>query len=80
MVVKNFSDIWYGFGFVLGCFTGFSISYFRLRWVEKNLDKHIFCKGILFPIKVGKKPPAKVYDIREEAEKQKHRQRVEGKA
>lgn len=65
MVTKELSDIWYGMGFVLGSFTGFTIAYFRLRWVERHLDKHIFCQGVLFPVKNAKKPPAKVYDIRE---------------
>ena len=62
MAAKDFSDIWYGIGFVLGSFIGFTIAYFRLRWVERHLDEHIFCKGVLFPIKNERKPSSRVYD------------------
>ncbi len=68
------SDIWYGMGLFAGAFTGWCISYYRLRWVEKNLDFHIFCKGELLKKGKGKKPPEKVYDAYEEiARKQKRR-------
>ncbi|MBR6151357.1 MAG: exopolysaccharide Pel transporter PelG [Lachnospiraceae bacterium] len=54
--------IWYGLGVIVGSFTGFIIAYLRLRWVERHLDEHIFCRGVLFPTKLSKKPPALVYD------------------
>ena len=54
--------IWYGLGLVVGALTGWTYSYFRLRWVEKNLDVHIFCKGRLLATSKGRMPSAKVYD------------------
>lgn len=59
---RSFSELWYGTGFAAGAFLGFTIGYFRLRWVERHMDEHIFCQGILFPVKKGKKPPSQVYD------------------
>ncbi len=60
-IARNLSEIWYGMGLVAGSFTGFMIVYWRIRWVEKHLDEHTFCQGILFPVKKAKKPSAKVY-------------------
>lgn len=45
--VTDLSPIWYGFGFTLASFCAFTYSYFRLRWIEKNLDTHIFCRGVV---------------------------------
>ncbi len=72
-VIATFlSDIWYGIGVVLGSFIGYAVSYFRLRWVEKHLDTHIFCRGSLLRAGTGKKPPHKVYDVYELMRKQKY--------
>jgi uncharacterized membrane protein len=60
--VGRFSPIWYGMGVVIGSFLGWIVAYLRLRWVEKNLDYHIFCQGELVKKGKGKKPPQKVYD------------------
>ena len=62
---KQLPDIWYGAGLVMGSFLGFTIGYFRLRWVERHMDVHIFCQGELFKIKRGRKPSAKSYDRKE---------------
>ena len=59
---RNLTELWYGLGLVAGSFTGLAVAYARLRWVEKHLDVHIFCKGTLFPVEKGKRPEAKVYD------------------
>lgn len=53
---------WYGIGVVLGSFTGWTIAYMRLRWVERNIDRHIFCRGDLLKRGKGKQPSGKVYD------------------
>lgn len=53
--------MWYGLGVLAGSFVGFTIAYFRIRWAEKHMDEHIFCTGLLFPIKKGKKPDCVVY-------------------
>ncbi len=57
-------EIWYGLGVVLGSFTGWTVTYMRLRWIEKNIDGHIFCRGNLMKQGKGVQPPSKVYDRR----------------
>ena len=60
---RDFSTIWYGIGTFLGAFSGWVIAYFRLRWVEKNLDEHIFCKGSLIPSKSETMPTSIVFPL-----------------
>ncbi len=55
------SEIWYGLGVLLGAFVGWTLAYSRLRWVEKNLDRNIFCKWQLLKRGRGKKPSDVVY-------------------
>ncbi|MGN0141640.1 MAG: exopolysaccharide Pel transporter PelG [Roseburia sp.] len=62
LVAKELPVIWYGIGLVFGSFCGFTFGYFRLRWVERHMDEHVFCQGILFPVRYGKKPAGRVYD------------------
>ena len=45
MLSAGGSDLWYGMGLVAGSFTGFTIAYFRLRFMERHMDEHIFCGG-----------------------------------
>lgn len=59
---RELTEIWYGLGVVVGSYVGLTLAYIRLRWVEKHLDEHTFCKGSLFPAAKGKRPDAKVYD------------------
>lgn len=51
--------------FGLGCFISaciaWTIGFFRLRWVEKNIDRHIFCTGNIMKRGVGAKPTQVVY-------------------
>jgi len=61
-VSKEFTPMWYGIGLVFGAFVGWTVSYYRLRWVEKRLDIHIFCKGNLMKSVDGKMPSNKVYE------------------
>lgn len=61
-VATHFSEIWYGTGLVVGSFAGWSMAYHRIRWVEKNLDVHIFCNGTLLKRKAEKRPSSKVFD------------------
>ena len=56
------SPIWFGLGLVFGSAIGFITAYLRLRYIEKNLDIHIFCKGNLMKKGDGKKPSNLVYD------------------
>ena len=48
-------------GLVIGSFLGFTLAYFRLRWVERNMDIHTFCNGELFPGRKGIMPDNVVY-------------------
>ena len=64
ILATHLPDIWYGLGVVLGSFTGFTIAFRRLRWVEKHLDSHVFCTGALMKRGFGPRPSGKVYDRR----------------
>jgi uncharacterized membrane protein len=63
-VATHLPDIWYGAGLTAGAFVGFTTGYCRLRWVERNLDVHIFCSSSLMKKGDGPMPPAKVFDRR----------------
>lgn len=62
IVATHLSAVWYGLGLVIGSLTAWTFVYFRLRWIERNLDVHIFCKGRLIGTAKGKMPNARVYD------------------
>lgn len=62
VIATHLPTIWYGLGLTCGALIGWVYVYFRLRWVERNLDVHIFCKGRLIATTKGKMPDAKVYD------------------
>lgn len=62
IVATQLPTIWYGLGLTLGALIGWVYVYFRLRWVERNLDVHIFCRGRLIATTKGRMPTAKVYD------------------
>lgn len=34
----------------------------RLRWIEKNIDRHVFCNGNLMKRGKGERPSSKVFD------------------
>lgn len=77
----HLTEIWYGIGLVMGTLVGFTIGYFRLRKMEKEMDIHIFCVGSILKSGTGKKPPGKVYDRREElaGERKKNRKKKSGR-
>ncbi len=62
MVSRHLPVIWYGLGLIVGSMFGLMAAYLRLRWVEIHLDEHVFCRGVLFPTKLSKKPAALVYN------------------
>ncbi len=43
LISLRFSEEFYGLGVFVGGFIGFTFSYFRLKYIEKNFDEHIFC-------------------------------------
>ena len=55
-------EAWFGMGLVFGAFVGWCVAYARLRWVERTLDIHIFCRGNLLKRGQGIKPNSKVFD------------------
>ncbi len=57
----SLSPIWYGLGFFLGALLGWMVVYYRLHWLERNLDRHIFCRGHLLDAGKGSRPADKVY-------------------
>ena len=63
IISSHLPTIWFGLGLVFGSFVGFTLAYFRLRNIEKNLDVHIFCNGNLLDRGPGKEQPSNiVYD------------------
>lgn len=71
----HLQDVWYGIGVVIGSAAGWTVAYFRVRWVEKNMDAHIFCRGSLLGRGKGVKPPAKVYDLYEKVRQEEEERR-----
>lgn len=78
LIATHLSEVWYGIGVVAGSFAGFACGYHRLRWMEHNLDEHIFCNGNLIKKGKGIQPPGKVFDrypVKEETDKKKGKKR-----
>ncbi len=54
--------MWFGLGLVIGAMIGWTVAYFRIRFIEKNLDIHIFCAGNLMKKGPGQEPTNLVYN------------------
>lgn len=63
-------EIWYGIGLVVGSFLGWTVAYLRLRWVERNLDTHIFCQGFILKQENVPMPSGMVYKREDESAKE----------
>lgn len=61
-VSMKLSPTWYGLGLVVGALAGWTVAYFRLRFIEKTLDVHIFCNGTIMKKGHGECPDNKVFD------------------
>lgn len=59
---KHLPVIWYGSGFTFGSFVAFTYCYFRIQWLEKNIEKFIMCRGSIMHRGAGEKPSSLVYD------------------
>lgn len=55
------SEAFYGLGAFFGGFIGWSFSYFRIQYLEKHFDEHIFCRTNILKKVVGEMPDSKVY-------------------
>lgn len=64
---SHLDSIWYGVGLVIGAFIGWTIGYLRLRWVERNLERHIFCEAHLLEHGRGSRPSDIVFSRGEES-------------
>ena len=62
LLSTHLNPIFYGFGIWAGSLIGFVTAYMRLRWMEKHLDEHIFCRGNIMKQGKGIKPSPKVFD------------------
>lgn len=63
IIAANLPILWYGAGFTAASFLAFTFSYFRLRWIERNIDIHIFCRGTVLKQVKGDMPEADVYNV-----------------
>ena len=70
LIATHLPAVWYGAGVIAGSFAGWSVAFARLRWVEKNMDAHVFCRGNLIRHGKGKRPSGLVFQ-RAEEQKQK---------
>ncbi len=66
LAATHMSHIFYGFGVWIGSVIGFTIAYARLRWMENNLNEHMFCRGNIMRRAKGIKPSPKVFDLEEQ--------------
>ena len=62
IVSSYLPEIWYGLGVTVGALVGWTVSYFRVRHLEKHLDDHIFCTGQIMKPGKGRMPKSKVFD------------------
>lgn len=62
ILASRLTPVWYGMGVVAGAVVGWSVAYYRMRLMEKNLDIHIFCTGSIVERGFGRRPSNKVYD------------------
>lgn len=63
IVAAQLSAIWFGLGFTLAGFLAFTFSYFRLRWIERNIDVFVFCKGTVVRRVKRDMPAQDVYNV-----------------
>lgn len=68
LVSRSLTPPWFGLGLWVGAIVGWTVSYARLRWVERNLDAHVFCRGQLVAYGRGRRPSDVVYRARADVE------------
>lgn len=73
IIAMRLPEIWQGMGLVAGALAGWTVAYMRLRWVEKNLDVHIFCQGAIIKRESGQMPSSLVYHKADENEEKENR-------
>lgn len=63
LIAVRLSHIFYGLGVWIGSVIGFTVAYMRLKWMENNLNEHMFCRGNIMRRAKGIKPSPKVFDL-----------------
>ncbi len=61
LYARNFPDILYGAGLVAGSLVGWTVAYWRIRYMEKHWDEHVFCTGTLLRRRNAPRPSDRVY-------------------
>lgn len=51
----------YGIGAFTGAFIGWTFSFFRIKYIERNFDEHIFCDVEIVEQRISKKPSNVIY-------------------
>ncbi|HJA67038.1 MAG TPA: exopolysaccharide Pel transporter PelG [Candidatus Mediterraneibacter cottocaccae] len=74
---RDLPDYWYGIGVFVGSILAWSFAYGRLRWLERHLEEHTFCRGTLLERADEPMPDSKVYDLREIRKKQKEEEHAQ---
>ena len=59
---------------MLRAFTGWTIAYLRVRWLEKNMDVYVFCQGYIIKRENAPKPSGLVYKKAEKGREGEHAQ------
>lgn len=62
LIAKHLPSGFYGIGPFAGSFAGWTVAYFRLRYVSRHLERHIFCRGTIVEKGKGHRPDAVVYE------------------
>lgn len=62
IIASRFNVRFYGMGTFFGALVGWTFSFFRIRYLEKHFDAHIFRKGNLIFTKKEKMPSQVVYE------------------
>lgn len=61
LAATHFSIEFFGAGAFLGAIIGWTVSHFRIHYLEKNFERHIFCNKLIVTMKKGKKPNEIMY-------------------
>ena len=75
IVSTHLPEIWYGLGVVLGAASGYSVAYFRLRWINRHIDREVFCRGTLIRRGSGEMPSPLVYSKKTSREQHTRRRK-----
>lgn len=61
IIFSHFSIRYYGLGVLLGATLGWSLSFFRLHYLEKHFERHVFMQGIILRIKKEELPSGIIF-------------------